>query len=75
MNSRRRIHPAGVNLASVLREAPGHTLPPAKSRTAPRKSYRDFHPVTSTLVILSSGIFAFLTVFYLGLQIAKYLKL
>lgn len=40
-----------------------------------KEAYRDFHPVTSTLVILSSGISAFFVVFYLGVQVAKYLKL
>jgi len=75
MNSRRRVRPAGINLASVLREPPALTLPPARSRTVSKEAYRDFHPVTSTLVILSSGISAFFVVFYLGVQVAKYLKL
>lgn len=69
MNARqRRFRPASSELA--LFRKPEAAAPPSstgpgtrKRRATQRQGYRDFHPVTSTLVILGSGTAAFFTFF------------
>ena len=74
MNSRRRAQPAPVRLTPLRSDRPtAGTRTSQKSMGRSEASQRRFHPVTSTLVILGSGVSAFFVVYTFTYKLCQFL--